>query len=57
MENQGRQRRQGEERTLVGRWDALEPFYELATPRWSAYYHKVRRTIRFPRYYKRVLNW
>jgi hypothetical protein len=31
--------------------------YDLSTPLWSKYYHKVRKRIRFPRYYKRALNW
>jgi hypothetical protein len=31
--------------------------YDLSTPLWSKYYQKVRKRIRFPRYYKRALNW
>ena len=31
--------------------------YDLETPRWSKYYQRVRKSIRFPRYYKRSLNW
>jgi|GEM_PF-678640 hypothetical protein len=31
--------------------------YDLSTPLWSTYYQQVRRSIRFPRYYKRSLNW
>lgn len=31
--------------------------YDLETPIWSKYYQKVRKTIRFPRYYKKALNW
>jgi hypothetical protein len=31
--------------------------YELDTPRWRRYYEEVRKTIRFPRYYKRTENW
>jgi|GEM_PF-5356153 len=31
--------------------------YELDTPRWRQYYEEVRKTIRFPRYYKKTLNW
>jgi len=31
--------------------------YERATPLWSKYYKQVRKSIRFPRYYKRSLNW
>lgn len=31
--------------------------YERATPRWEAYYRKIRSTIRFPRYYRRDVNW
>ena len=31
--------------------------YDRATPLWSKYYKKVRKSIRFPRYYKRAVNW
>ena len=31
--------------------------YDLSTPLWSKYYQLVRKSIRFPRYYKRTLNW
>jgi hypothetical protein len=31
--------------------------YELDTPRWRQYYLAVRKTIRFPRYYKKTENW
>lgn len=31
--------------------------YEERTPLWEKYYQRVRRTIRFPRYYRKDLNW
>lgn len=31
--------------------------YDLSTPLWAKYYKEVRKSIRFPRYYKRSLNW
>lgn len=31
--------------------------YDLSTPLWSKYYQQVRKSIRFPRYYKRSVNW
>lgn len=31
--------------------------YDLSTPLWDKYYQKVRRSVRFPRYYKESLNW
>jgi len=31
--------------------------YDLTTPLWAKYYQQVRKSIRFPRYYKRTLNW
>lgn len=31
--------------------------YEPTTPLFSKYYRKVRGRIRFPRYYKKALNW
>lgn len=30
--------------------------HDLETPLWRAYYEQVRRSIRFPRYYKKSLN-
>jgi hypothetical protein len=33
--------------------DDAADVYELKTPLWRAYYDRVQRTIRFPRYYKR----
>ena len=33
------------------------PLYDLSTPLWDKYYREVRRSVRFPRYYKKVLNW
>lgn len=31
--------------------------YDQDTPRWRRYYQQVRKRIRFPRYYKKQLNW
>ncbi|MBX2972348.1 MAG: hypothetical protein KF797_04540 [Flavobacteriales bacterium] len=31
--------------------------YDLSTPLWQKYYAEVRKSIRFPRYYKHELNW
>ncbi|MBK6343128.1 MAG: hypothetical protein IPF41_11210 [Flavobacteriales bacterium] len=31
--------------------------YDQPTPMWSRYYHAMRKRIRFPRYYKRAVNW
>lgn len=31
--------------------------YDLSTPLWHKYYEQVRKSIRFPRYYKQDLNW
>jgi hypothetical protein len=31
--------------------------YDLDTPLWKKYYEITRKTIRFPRYYKKDLNW
>lgn len=31
--------------------------YDLSTPLWHKYYEAVRKSIRFPRYYKHDLNW
>lgn len=34
-----------------------EQVYDLSTPRWQVYYQRLRATVRFPRYYKKALNW
>ena len=31
--------------------------YDLSTPLWDAYHKKLRKSVRFPRYYKAALNW
>lgn len=38
-----------------GELGALE--YDVTTPLWNQYYQAMRKRIRFPRYYKRALNW
>ena len=30
---------------------------DLSTPLWDRYYKAIRRRVRFPRYYKKGLNW
>jgi hypothetical protein len=34
-----------------------ESAYDMATPLWSRYYHEVRKRLRFPRHYKKAVNW
>ena len=34
----------------------VEP-HAADTPLWDKYYQEMRKRIRFPRYYKRALNW
>ena len=31
--------------------------YDTHTPIWSKYYHEMRKRVKFPRYYKKALNW
>ena len=31
--------------------------YDMRTPLWSRYYDRLRKSIRFPRYYKKAVNW
>ena len=31
--------------------------YDLSTPGWDRYYQEIRKRVRFPRYYKKLLNW
>jgi hypothetical protein len=35
----------------------IRTVYERTTPLWNKYYREVRKRIRFPRYYKRAVNW
>lgn len=37
--------------------DAEVGIYDLTTPRWSRYYRSMRKLVRFPRHYKKKLNW
>lgn len=37
--------------------EEVQRIYDLSTPLWDKYYEKVRRNIRFPRYYKKAVNW
>ncbi len=37
--------------------EVIQRDYDLETPLWSKYYQQVRKSIRFPRYYKKALNW
>lgn len=46
-------RRVREEREVKAERD----IYDLATPLWQKYYEAVRKSIRFPRYYKQEVNW
>lgn len=34
-----------------------EAEYDLSTPIWTRYYEAMRKRVRFPRYYKKALNW
>ena len=34
-----------------------EMVYSGDTPKWRKYYLRIRKTIRFPRYYKKTENW
>jgi hypothetical protein len=31
--------------------------YGSGTPIWNKYYQQVRKRVKFPRYYKKALNW
>ncbi|MBK6831340.1 MAG: hypothetical protein IPG92_11645 [Flavobacteriales bacterium] len=31
--------------------------YDTRTPIWSKYYQEMRKRVKFPRYYKKSLNW
>ena len=36
---------------------ALQALYDLSTPVLDKYYREARKRVKFPRYYKRALNW
>jgi hypothetical protein len=36
---------------------ALQALYDLSTPMLDRYYREARKRVKFPRYYKRALNW
>ncbi|HQW06423.1 MAG TPA: hypothetical protein PLV08_14895 [Flavobacteriales bacterium] len=42
---------------LIHEKETEKDVYDLSTPLWNKYYQEVRKTIRFPRYYKRSVNW
>jgi len=46
----------GKKRTTSKRGTGIAEGHDLSTPLWQAYYARIRRTIRFPRYYKKALN-
>lgn len=35
----------------------VRSLYDLSTPLLDKYYREMRKRVRFPRYYKRALNW
>lgn len=35
----------------------IRSIYDLSTPLVDKYYREVRKRVRFPRYYKKALNW
>lgn len=44
--------KRGKENTSV-----VRSLYDLSTPLLDKYYREMRKRVRFPRYYKRALNW
>ena len=39
------------------RKSVIRSIYDLSTPLVDKYYREVRKRVRFPRYYKKALNW
>lgn len=39
------------------RTSVVRSLYDLSTPLLDKYYREMRKRVRFPRYYKRALNW
>jgi len=58
MERQGRKLKEQKEGVKdQGKVTMEQLVYEADTPKWRSYYERVRKTIRFPRYYKKEQNW
>jgi hypothetical protein len=39
------------------RKSVIRSIYDLSTPMVDKYYREMRKRVRFPRYYKKALNW
>lgn len=44
-------------KNLKRRKSVLASIYDLSTPLVDKYYREMRKRVRFPRYYKKALNW
>lgn len=44
-------------KTIKKEGGTLRSVYDLTTPLLDRYYREMRKRIRFPRYYKKALNW
>ena len=44
-------------KTTKSRKSVIRSVYDLSTPLVDKYYREVRKRVRFPRYYKKALNW
>lgn len=55
----GKKRHTGRLTSKVPHHAGTEPdaLYDLSTPLWDRYYRRVRRSIKFPRYYRKRENW
>lgn len=40
-----------------GSKSVIRSIYDLSTPLVDKYFREVRKRVRFPRYYKKALNW
>ena len=44
-------------KSTQNRKSLVRSIYDLSTPLLDKYYREMRKKVRFPRYYKRALNW
>lgn len=44
-------------KTKKRRRSLMGSLYDLSTPALDKYYREMRKRVRFPRYYKKALNW
>ncbi len=50
-------RKKNETKEEVAKGSEEHSVYASTTPIWDKYYQEMRKRVKFPRYYKKALNW